>query len=130
MLQSPPGLPANLEGTAAIERRRRPLLTLIRTEQLSWSILHGPLALCSDSPRAVWLGAGWGWGGMRFFLQSEIHCSVRSRYTLPHWEMTPRCHPHTQQYLGRHFIDLLSHLLLRMIYLFIYFGECLVNSSF
>lgn len=55
MVQSPPGLPANLSCTAVIEQRKRPLLTLIGIEQLSWSILHGPLALRSDSPRAVWL---------------------------------------------------------------------------
>lgn len=30
-------------------------MTLIGIERRSWSILHGPLTLHSDSPRAIWL---------------------------------------------------------------------------
>lgn len=58
-------------------------------------------------------------GEMRFFLQSEIHCSVGSRYMLPRWEMTPRFH--MRRYLGRRFIQLLNHLFLRMICAFFFF---------
>lgn len=44
----------NLQCAEAIEQARGPVLTLIWIERLSWSILHGPLALRTNSPRAIW----------------------------------------------------------------------------
>lgn len=71
MGQSPAGLLANLQCTAAIEQGRGPLLTLIGIERLSWSILHGPLTLRSDSPRAIWPRGNEILSSLRYLLQCE-----------------------------------------------------------
>lgn len=61
-------------------------------------------------------------GEMSFFLQSEIHCSVRSRYMRPRWEMAPRYHTRTRRYLRRHSVQLLNHFFLWLICVFFFFS--------
>lgn len=74
---SPPESSRNLQSAEAIEQTRGSVLTLIWIERLSWSILHGPLALRTNSPRAI------GRGEMRFFLHWGIYGSVRTTYAPP-----------------------------------------------
>lgn len=68
-------------------------------------------------------------GEMRFFLQSEIRCSVRSRYMRPRWEMTPRCYTRTRGYPGRHFVQVLNNLFLRLIFVCVFFPFRRASSS-
>lgn len=82
-----PSEPCNLQYTDAIEQARGAVLTLISIERLSWSILHGLLALRINSPGEE----------MRFLLHFRIYCSVKTRYMLSHSHMTWYCLFNTRQ---------------------------------
>lgn len=98
------------------------------------AISHGPLALRSDSPRAIWLREKWDsffnhrstavWGADTCSLAEKWHGDTRGTLT----------------YLGRHFVRLLNHFSLwffDLCYFFFSFGRAtssklffIANSSF